>query len=52
MKFDGKKMVFLILVIIAIMAVVTYAIFTFMDRNQYIEEMSLNLIQRSGFVGH
>lgn len=41
MNFDGKKMVLLILVIIAIMGVVTYAIFTFMDRNQYIEEMGL-----------
>ncbi|MFD2637798.1 hypothetical protein [Piscibacillus salipiscarius] len=45
MKFDGKKMVFLIIIIIAIMAVVTYAIFTFMDRNQYIEDMSLSLLK-------
>ncbi|SEQ94145.1 hypothetical protein [Piscibacillus halophilus] len=45
MNFDGKKMVFLIIIIIAIMGLVTYAIFTYMDRNQYIEEMSLNLLK-------
>ncbi|WP_153801904.1 hypothetical protein [Filobacillus milosensis] len=44
MNFSGKKMVLLIIIVIAIMAVVTWAIFNFMDRNNYIEEMGLQYL--------
>ncbi|WP_170158527.1 hypothetical protein [Aquisalibacillus elongatus] len=44
MNFNGKKMVFLIIAIIAVMAVVTYLIFISIDRNQYIEEMNMILL--------
>ncbi|WP_156882530.1 hypothetical protein [Halalkalibacillus halophilus] len=37
-NFDGKKIVFFIIIIVIIMAFITYGIFTFMDQNDYIDE--------------
>ncbi|GEL77852.1 hypothetical protein [Tenuibacillus multivorans] len=45
MKFDGKKLVLTIIIIIVIMSVVTYAIFNYLDRNEYIEEMGMAWVQ-------